>query len=130
MVEVSDHQHDWDSHLPRVLLAYRTAIHGTTGFSPFHITFGRSPSLPIDVFLGSPKQTDRNVPSFLADIHHSLNNAYATVRKNISSAHRRNKNHYDQQKPFSPFQVGDQVWLFSPVVKAGTTKARTVYSVG
>ena len=122
---VSDHQRDWDNHLPRLLFAYRTAIHETTGFSPFHITFGRSPSLPIDVFLGSPKQTDKSVPSFLAEVHQSLHKAYVTVRQNISSAHRRNKTRYDQQKPFSPFQVGDQVWLFTPVVKVGTTKKFT-----
>ena len=45
---VSDHQTDWDHHLPQVLLAYRTAIHDTTGFTPFHITFGRSPVLPVE----------------------------------------------------------------------------------
>ena len=35
------------------------------------------------------------------------------------------KNCYDKQKLFSPFQVGDQVWLFTPVVKPGTTKKFT-----
>ena len=39
---VSDHQRDWDSHLPRVLFAYRTAIHETTGFTPFHVTWSFS----------------------------------------------------------------------------------------
>ena len=32
---VSEHQTDWDYHLPQVLLAYRTANHSTTGFTPF-----------------------------------------------------------------------------------------------
>ena len=51
---VSDHQTDWDTHLPQVLFAYRTSIHDTTGFTPFHITFGRSPILPIDTMIGTP----------------------------------------------------------------------------
>ena len=51
---VSDHQTDWDTHLPQVLFAYRTSIHDTTGFTPFHITFGRSPILPIDTMIGIP----------------------------------------------------------------------------
>ena len=45
---VSDHQTDWDYHLPHVLFAYRTAIHDTTGFTPFHLIFGRSPVLPVE----------------------------------------------------------------------------------
>lgn len=46
---VDDNQHDWDSQLPKALFAYRTAIHETTKFSPFHLTFARSPQLPIDL---------------------------------------------------------------------------------
>ena len=122
---VSDHQRYWDTHLPRVLFAYRTAIHESTGFSPFHVTFGRSPVLPIEVFMGCSQQPKRTIPSFVAKIHQSLHTAYATVRQRITAAHKRNKNRYDKQKPFSPFQVGDQVWLFTPVVKPGTTKKFT-----
>ena len=51
---VNGHQTDWDLHLPHVLMAYRTAIHDATGFSPFHITFGRSPVIPVDIMMGAP----------------------------------------------------------------------------
>ena len=37
---INDHQNDWDLHLPRTLFAY----HAATGFSPFHIVFGHSPT--------------------------------------------------------------------------------------
>ena len=32
---VSDHQTDWDYHLPQLLFAYRIATHETTGFTLF-----------------------------------------------------------------------------------------------
>ena len=48
---VAENQADWDTHLPILLMAYRTAIHGSTGFTPFHILFGRSPKLPVDTIL-------------------------------------------------------------------------------
>lgn len=48
---VAENQADWDTHLPILLMAYRTAIHGNTGFTPFHILFGRSPKLPVDTIL-------------------------------------------------------------------------------
>ena len=50
---INDHQTDWDLHLPKLLFAYRTALHAATGFSPFHIVFGHSPTLPVDVMLGA-----------------------------------------------------------------------------
>ena len=77
------------------------------------------------MFLGCSQQASRSVPSFIAKIHQSLKTAYATVRQHIFTAHRQNKDRYDKQRPFSPFQVGDQVWLFTPVVKPGTTKKFT-----
>ena len=95
---VSDHQTDWDYHLPHVLFAYRTAIHDTTGFTPFHLTFGCSPVLPVEAMVGMPPmQTSKNIPSFLSSLHNSLHTSYATVRAHIALAHQRNKERYDKK---------------------------------
>ena len=37
---------DWDQQLLKLMFVYRTAIHETTGYTPFHVTFGHSPLLP------------------------------------------------------------------------------------
>ncbi|MCO5594343.1 hypothetical protein L7F22_048373 [Adiantum nelumboides] len=39
----------WDLELPCALWAYRTAIKTGTGFSPFHLVFGKEALLPIEV---------------------------------------------------------------------------------
>ncbi|MCO5601347.1 hypothetical protein L7F22_055467 [Adiantum nelumboides] len=39
----------WDLELPCVLWAYKTAIKTGTGFSPFHLVFGKEALLPIEV---------------------------------------------------------------------------------
>ena len=54
--------------------------------------------------------------------HYILPNAYAAVRTHITSAHQRNKEGYDNERPFSPYTVGDLVWLYLPAVKPGRTK--------
>ena len=120
---VSDHQTDWDYHLPQLLFAYRTAIHETTGFTPFHITFGRSPILPPEAMMESLlQQRNKDVPSFLAKLHNSLHFAYTTVRTHITSAHQCIKARYDKERSFSPYSVGDLVWLHVSAVKPGRTK--------
>ena len=35
--EVKENQRDWDQHIPKVLLAYRTALHESTGYSPYRV---------------------------------------------------------------------------------------------
>ena len=88
--------------------------------------FGRSPTIPVDVMMGTlPQQQPKNVPAFLDDLHCSLHSAYRTVRSHIQSAHQCNKQRYDKQRPYTPFMVGDQVWLHVPVVKPGRTKKFT-----
>ena len=120
---VSDHQTDWDYHLPQVLFAYRTAIHDTTGFTSFHVTFGHSPVLPVDTMIGTPLQRKgTDIPSFVTKLHNSLYTAYTAVRAHITSTHQRNKERYDKKKLFSPYSVGDLVWLHVPAIKPRRTK--------
>ena len=38
---VEDHQHDWDSYLHLLLMAYRTAVHESTGCTPASLMLGR-----------------------------------------------------------------------------------------
>ena len=39
-------ERDWDLKLPLLLFAYRTSLHSSTNFSPFHLTFGREAHVP------------------------------------------------------------------------------------
>ena len=61
----SSHQRDWDNHLQKALLAYQTAVHESIGFTPFMVTFGWSPNLPIDVMLGKPLSEATNIPDYV-----------------------------------------------------------------
>ena len=61
---VKENQRDWDSHIPKVLFAYRTALHESTSYSPYRVNFGRSPKLPVNVMLGRvppPKEEEKKV---------------------------------------------------------------------
>ena len=68
---VQTNQRDWDVHLPKVLFAYRTAVHDATLFTPYHLVFGHSPMLPVDVMLDRPnpargqKEGDKEIPQVL-----------------------------------------------------------------
>ena len=132
---VSDHQRDWDEHLQKVLFAYRTAIHESTGYSPFLVTFGRSPNLPVDVVLGRPSTSTGDVPQFVQKTQTVLHSAFLQVRQHLQQAHQRQKQVADASSVGEAFQVGDRVWLYVPRVKQGQSKKftslwRGPYTVG
>ncbi len=46
---------NWDEHLPRLLFAYRTKPHESTGESPFFLLYGRDARIPCDAVLGTKR---------------------------------------------------------------------------
>ena len=46
---VNEHHSDWDTFLPYVMMAYRSARHETTGFTPNKLMLGRETATPLDI---------------------------------------------------------------------------------
>ena len=46
-----EHKDDWDDLLPPVMMAYRSSVHESTGFSPYRLMFGEECMLPMDIGL-------------------------------------------------------------------------------
>ena len=121
---VQANQKNWDQHLPKVLFAYRTAIHESTKFTPFHLIYGRSPTLPIDVYLGRTNSYEgfSGYPECVREVHKVLGDSYATVRQNLSQAHSRRKHLHDHSVNTTELHCGDRVWLYVPAVKQGRSR--------
>ena len=51
-------QDDWDTKLDKLSYAYNTAVHSVKKISPFELTFGRIPKLPIDLVYDQPNSEE------------------------------------------------------------------------
>ena len=51
---VDKNHRDWDMLVPLMTMAYRSAVHDTTGYTPARLLFGREMRLPIDLAFGRP----------------------------------------------------------------------------
>ena len=120
---VDTNQDDWDSQLPKALFSYRTAVHESTGFTPFHLTFARSPQLPVDLMLGRVLPTKlRSYPQFVQEAHRQMAASCNIAQQHLQTQHQRNKRLHDKHDMEIPFCIGDRVWLHTPVVSKGNTK--------
>ncbi|GFU90793.1 retrovirus-related Pol polyprotein from transposon 412 [Trichonephila clavipes] len=71
---VSSNQQDWDKKLPFFLLAYRSAVHETTCYSPSHMLFRRDLRLPADLLFSRPSDAplapEEKLQAWMEEIHH------------------------------------------------------------
>lgn len=118
---VADNHKDWDVHLPRVLMAYRSSEHETTRYSPFFLMFGREVRLPVDVMFGRCPQEQGGTTEYVDKLRRTLENAHERVRQNLQVAQRRQKDHYDVRAYGEKYAAGDRVWLHVPAIKKGQT---------
>ncbi|UYV73470.1 K02A2.6-like [Cordylochernes scorpioides] len=115
---VEQNQRDWDRRLPLFLMAYRAAIHETTGQTPAKVMFGRELRLPCDLEFGTPGGPPVEVTSVLSETH-------KLVREKIQLASHRMKTHYDLKANHEGFKENDLVWMFNPKRKRGLSPKLT-----
>ncbi|GFT92066.1 retrovirus-related Pol polyprotein from transposon 412 [Trichonephila clavipes] len=82
---VSSNQLDWDKNLPFFLLAYRSAVHETTGYFQSQMLFGRDLRLPADFFQSLPMRIARQTLGlFLED---NIRLVIADIRPQMLESH-------------------------------------------
>ena len=102
----------WDTYVPQCLLAMRTSVHGTTGFSAFEMMFGRKPTLPLNLLAPLPPETFSSSSTYITNKRKHLQDMYSRVRSALKRAVIRQKR-YHYTKKQKTFTVHDKVWLFS-----------------
>jgi len=100
---------DWELHLPLALFAYRTAVHSSTGVSPFEMIFGRS-SKPDS----SSLQPSFDPSSYQAQLRAKLATLQDFVETHMVEKASAQKTLYDIHSTKRSFKAGDLVWLSQP----------------
>jgi Integrase zinc binding domain/Chromo (CHRromatin Organisation MOdifier) domain len=106
---VNEEQTDWDEYLPSLELAMNSAVQASTGFSPFHMVYGREAPLPVDVKLKTPVSSAAN-PA-VEELHKKLEEVWKKATKNLERAQERQKRTADKKRRAEEFAVGDKVLL-------------------
>ena len=103
---------DWDKKLGPVLFTYCTTPHSSSGETPFYLVNGRDPNLPSTLSFSVPQVKYPVIETeFGKELAKELKCARELARKNIQSAQRAQKQHYDRGVKDVELQVGDLVML-------------------
>ncbi|GFU35993.1 retrovirus-related Pol polyprotein from transposon 412 [Trichonephila clavipes] len=116
---VSSNQQDWDKKLPFFLLAYRSAVHETTGYSPSQMLFGRDLRLPADLLFSRPPDAPLAPEEYIEKLQARMEEMHHLARERIGMASEKMKTRYDARATGHDFHQGDKVWLWNPKRRKG-----------
>ncbi|KAG1930770.1 thy-1 membrane glycoprotein [Pimephales promelas] len=103
---VDENQMNWDRLLPYVMMAYRSSVQASTGFTPYKVLFGQEMVLPVDIMLGVDNmQKFQSVNEYVTGIAESLSTVVEAVKRHQSQASQRQKIHADFRANFHYYVV-------------------------
>ncbi|KFM72417.1 Retrovirus-related Pol polyprotein from transposon 412, partial [Stegodyphus mimosarum] len=119
---VSHTQEDWDRHLSFALLAHRTGRHSALQECPAYILYGRDLCLPVDLLLQTNFRTYDDTNNYSKDLTLRLQKTFQLVNKHLTEAAERQETFRERSSQDKGIQVGDVVYLYTPVVKPGMAR--------
>lgn len=103
----------WSQHITYLVHAYNCTKNDSTGYSPYHLMFGREARLPIDICFGiSPNgESETSYQQYVARMRKELQRAYQLASDAATKNHLKNKARYDQRVRDLPLEKGDRILI-------------------
>ena len=108
-----------------VLLSYHSSVHDSTALSPAMITYAREVDLPVDLIFGSSESVSgqaADVTAYVANLSNQVEKVHHPAHNKLAQAAVKQKYIYDLKQFQNSYKVGDQVCLYSPIVKKGNCR--------
>ena len=114
---VEKHQRRWDEFLPYVMLAYRSSVHESTGFSPNMLMLGRELEMPLQTVVPQPapeEQDGEDIEDYVFELQDTLQDAHEHARLHLRRSAQYQKRQYDHRgaRP-AEFKPGTPVWYYN-----------------
>ena len=117
---IDEDQTNWSVKLPYVLMAYRSPVYDSTGFTPQYLVFGHEISLPLDLmYRPPPSMTPIDVYDWVSQKEEAFRREYELFRRNATTQQRRRNNLYNKREHGPSYKEGEHVLLHYPVLQPG-----------
>ena len=102
---------EWDEALPATLLAMRTSVKRTTGFTLFLLEHGREARLPVEMIAGPAPGQSTMLDRYTEKLRVQLAKAFSIVSERQNSYVLRQKELYREWH--HKISIDDLVWLYT-----------------
>ena len=107
----NDPKDNWDFCIGLALMAIRSAVQSSTGFSPHFLMFGRKMRLPADLVNEAVNEETRSQVESVAHLRSTMQIVHETVVSNMGCKQQHQKDYYDRRAHGVRYSKGDRVWL-------------------
>ena len=119
---INEEQSNWSQQLPYVMMAYRSSVHESTGYTPQFLVFGQELSLPLDCMYPNPQENETtDIHEFVHNKQKAFQRAFKLVRRNLNEKQKRRNAIYNKKVHGPTYKEGQKVLLYHPAIAVGTT---------
>ena len=119
---INEEQSNWSQQLPYVMMANRSSVHESTGYTPQFLVFGQDMSLPLDCMYRKPQENETtDIHEFVHNKQQAFQRAFELVRRNLNEKQKRSKAIYKKKVHGPTYKEEQKVLLYHPAIAVGTT---------
>ena len=90
-------QEDWDLQLSACMMAYRSSVHESTGFTPNQPMLGREIEVPLDIMTESTPDRPTTSVEYVEALQKRLSSAFEDARLHLKESGVCQKQNYDKK---------------------------------
>jgi hypothetical protein len=109
-----DQPHLWNRYIASVAYVVRTMTCSSTNMSPFELTFGRKPVMPIDLDMPVPDNTAKKVMEQIQILQRKAEYLQEIARETEQIMKERYKAQFDKGTKPESYLPGDKCWVYTP----------------
>lgn len=94
---VDGDQRNWDLYLPLLMMAYRSSVHESTGFSPNEMMLGREVLLPLDLVIWQAEPTGNSTTEYADRLSEQMERIHQFARQHLKLSSDCQKRNYDHR---------------------------------
>ena len=105
---INNEQNNWPRFVYTAMLAYNTAVHSTTHYSPYELLFGNKPYIPDSIY---EETSNATYPEYVRILQNRLKYSRMKAIEHIQKSKTNSKNYYDTRTRPIQYKVGDYAYL-------------------
>ena len=97
---VNEEQSNWSQQLPQIMMAYRSLVHESTGYTPQIPDFGQELRLALDCMYPNPQENEIiDIRDLVHSKQQAFQGAFELVRRNLNEKQKRRNAVYNKKSP-------------------------------